>query len=293
MKPSFEAVEQEIDLSKYHPQLFGTCDYVAYFSRVKTLHVVDYKHGRGVGKQPERNPQLMYYGIGALHMNKLPIEKIVLTIVQPRCFDSRGPVRSWETDPVDMLEFLATLVDDAKRTESQTAPRIPGEDQCRFCLAAATCPEASKNATEVILSGFLDETLPTAAVPLTPERLAELLSRIPQIENWCKSVNQFAHQYAGVGNAIPGFKLVDKKAHRKWAEGVTEDTIWADFRLHRDDSCTVKLKSPAQLEKIIPKEKKFLLDQYVVQNSTGKTLVADADSRPAVKGAIESMFNQE
>lgn len=295
--PTFEAVEQAIDLSKYHPELFGTCDYVCYFANTKTLHVVDYKHGRGIPKEPERSPQLMYYGIGALHMNKFPISKIVLTIVQPRCFSTRGPVRSWETDPVEMLDFLAQLIDDAKATENPNAPRVPGKEQCQFCLAAPTCPAAGAKAIEVATSGFKDETAVisgTTGLPaITPERLAYLLTIIPQIEDWCSGVNKFAHQQAALGNIPPGFKLVDKVARRKWTADMTPDFLWQHFRLDGDKALTTKIKSPAQIEKLVPKEKKLLLDQYVVQQSSGKTLVPDSDKRPAQQGAIESMFKTE
>jgi hypothetical protein len=289
-KPAFEWVEKEIDLSKYHPELFGTCDYVCYFAETKTLHVVDYKHGRGIPKEPEQSPQLGYYGNGALHMAKVPVEKIVLTIVQPRCFHTRGPVRSWETDPIWMLDFLSQLIDDAKATEQPNAPRVPGKEQCQFCLAAPTCPAAAEQALVVATSGFKDETLAPAG--LTPERLAYLLTIIPQIEDWCSSVNKFAHQQAALGVIPPGFKLVDKVARRKWTEDVTKDLLWTRFKLFHEDTVTEKVRSPAQIEKLLKtKEEKFLLDQYVVQQSSGKTLVPDTDKRPATKGAIEAMFD--
>lgn len=289
-KPAFEWVEQAIDLSAYHPELFGTCDYGCYFAETKTLHVVDYKHGRGIPKEPEQSSQLGYYGNGMLHAAKVPVEKIILTIVQPRCFHTRGPVRSWETDPVWMLDFLSTLIDDAKATEQPNAPRVPGKEQCQFCLAAPTCPAAAQNALMVATSGFKDETL--APTGLTPDRLAYLLTVIPQIEDWCSSVNKFAHQQAALGVIPPGFKLVDKVARRKWTEDVTKEMLWSRFKLFHEDTVTEKVKSPAQIEKLLKtKEEKFLLDQYVIQQSSGKTLVADTDKRPATKGAIEAMFD--
>lgn len=289
-KPTFEWVEKEIDLSKYHPELFGTCDYVCYFADTKTLHVVDYKHGKGIPKEPERSPQLGYYGNGALHMAAVPIEKIVLTIVQPRCFHTKGPVRSWETDPIWMLDFLSQLIDDAKATEQPNAPRVPGKEQCQFCLAAPTCPAAAERAMAVVTSGFKDET--AAVEVITSERLAYLLTVIPQIEDWCSSVNKFAHQQAALGVIPPGFKLVDKIARRKWTEDVNKEMLWNRFKLFHEDTVTEKLKSPAQIEKLLKtKDEKFLLDQYVIQQSSGKTLVPDTDKRPATKGAIEAMFD--
>jgi len=285
--PSFEAVEQRLNLQKYHPELFGTADYVCYLAKEKTLHVVDYKHGRGIPVEVVGSEQLMYYGLGALHMNEFAVENVVLTIVQPRCYHPDGPVRSWATDSYTMLEFAADLIDDALATEKPDAPLVTG-DHCRFCPAQPTCPAMQQQALSVVQGAFADESV--ANYP--PEKMAFALSLIPQIKAWCESVHQHAHQQASLGNIPPGWKLVDKRATRKWAEGVNAFIL--SQALEKDESKFFepepKLLSPAQVEKMLPKDKKALLSEFVVKESSGKTLVPCADDRPPVKGAIESMF---
>jgi hypothetical protein len=285
-RPSFEAIEQKLDLSSYHPQLFGTADYVCYYAATKTLHVVDYKHGKGIPVSVKRSKQLMYYGMGALVMNKFPIEKIVLTIVQPRCYHPDGAVRSWETDPVDMLDFAAQLVDDALATEKPDAPLVAG-DHCRFCPAQPTCPKPREQAMILATAGF--ENLAPA---LAPEKLALYLEKIPQIKAWCEAVHSYAHQQAELGNVPPGWKLVDKRATRKWIDGFVPPDNWDVFGLGDETFYEKKLKSPAQMEKFFPSQKKEI-EKFVIKESSGKTLVQVKDDRAPVKGAIETMFTTE
>ena len=247
---------------------------------------MDYKHGAGIPVEVVGNTQLMYYGLGALHMNKFPVERIILTIVQPRCYHTDGPVRSWETDPITMLDFSFDLVDQAVRTEAPDAPLVAG-DHCRFCPAQPTCPKPRELAMGLATSGFSDLSA------VEPERLALYLEKIPQIKAWCEAVHQYAHAQAALGHVPPGWKLVDKRANRRWNPDASPSEIMDTLDLLKDEFWDQKPKSPAQVEKRIHKDKKFLLDQFVVKESSGKTLVQTKDDRPAVKGTIESMFTEE
>lgn len=285
--PTFEAVEQKVDLSKYHPKLFGTADYVCYFSSTKTLHVVDYKHGAGVAVEVENSEQLMYYGLGALHMNKFPISEIVLTIVQPRCYHEQGPVRSWKTDSIAMLEYVAQLVDDAKRTEDPNAPFKTG-DHCRWCRGQATCPLKYSESIEVAKNVF------TPTVSYDSAKLADTLRKLDQVEAWCKAVRSFAYNEAEAGRIPPGFKLVDKRATRKWKN---EDHITflnlkeISKKINSENVFETKLMSPAKVEKLLNKSEKILFEELTVKESSGKNLVEDTDNRPAIAPKIENVFD--
>lgn len=59
-------IEQHLDYSKYVDEGFGTGDCIIIADG--TLHIIDYKHGRGVLVEAERNPQMMLYALGALEM---------------------------------------------------------------------------------------------------------------------------------------------------------------------------------------------------------------------------------
>lgn len=277
-------VEEKFDLSLIYPGLFGTCDAWVFNATTSTLHVVDYKHGQGIAVEAENNSQLRYYALGAAMKLRLPVSKVQMTIVQPRCWHPEGPIRSWTIPVSDLLEFTADLIDAAKATEDPNAPIVSG-DHCRFCPAAATCPELSAKAMESAKAEFL----PTPAFDV--DTLANYLEKIPAIESWCKAVEAFAFREAQRGIDIPGFKLVPKKTHRKWRDVEELDTkLLLEVGLSYDDVWNKKMKTPAQIESLLDKEGKKLLEQFVIKPEGGVTLAPINDKRKKAKSSVETDF---
>lgn len=286
-------VEQRFDLSRVYPGCFGTSDAVVYFEKTKTLHVIDYKHGEGIpvsimeGGKP--NPQLMYYALGAMiHLAKLPVTNVVITIVQPRCYHADGPVRSLEVHPMDVIEFMADLQDYAAATEKPDAAIVPGS-HCRFCPAQAVCPKLSENATE------LAKTVFDSALPYDMAKLTLAMKMLPNIESWASSVREFAYAQAMSGVEIPGWKLVEKVARRKWNGDVTADTLTEALGILPEEAFEEpKVKSPAQIEKLLSKGDKKKLEGLVTAVSSGLTLVEESNTRPAVTPqSAAQLFNTE
>ena len=284
--PDFEAVEQRFHLEKLHPRLFGTSDYVCYFKSTKTLHVVDYKHGAGVGVEVadddgNGNVQLMYYGIGAIHANDFPVDHVVISIVQPRFNHDGGSVRTFKTRFGSVFEFQQQLVEDAKATEHSTAPLNLGK-HCRWCPAQAICPAKNKQALQAAREAF--EVIDVKTNELTvqaykPEKLAATLDLLPQVESWCKAIREFAYREATAGRTIPGYKLVEKRAVRKWKPEVDSVKVECMTGLNPDQVREIKLKSPAQIEKLLPKEDRHIVDSLTVKESSGYNLTAESDKR--------------
>ena len=54
--PPHVAMEVKVDLTAYIPDGFGTCDCIMIGG--DTLHITDYKHGKGVPVSAENNPQM-------------------------------------------------------------------------------------------------------------------------------------------------------------------------------------------------------------------------------------------
>jgi hypothetical protein len=285
------------------------------------LIVFDYKHGSGVPVQVERNLQLIYYGFGALYTaaskeRRMLVEhhfdlsmlrpdlggtcdaiihpggvvkRVRLVVVQPRCYHADGPVRSWEFDAVDMVDWRADLLDSAKRTDAADAPLVAG-DHCKFCPAAAVCPELERKTNAVVLAEF---------TPLAPkydvEKLATLLNMIPQLETRIEAARKFAYAELTAGRKIPGYKLVDKRPTRKWVdEKAAAQVLMNTFhdRAPTEFYTAPELKSPAQVEAVIGKSKsaREALAGLVEKVSSGTTMVPESDSRPAVAGLLE-MFD--
>lgn len=266
-------VEQRFDLSEVHDGCFGTADAVVWRDAEKRLTVFDYKHGAGLPVTVENNPQLQYYGLGALLASGYPARTVRLVIVQPRCDHPDGPVRSWEIDAIDLLDFRADLKAYAAATEKPGAPLVPG-DHCRFCPAAPLCPALAAKAQDVAKLDF------GPALSYDPQKLTLALDSLPVLEGWIKNVREFAYAEAEAGRMPPGYKLVAKRAMRKWRdEGEVIDalqTVYSDEDLFEPR----KLRSPAQMEKVVPKD---TLAPFITAESSGHALVPESDKRPAVR----------
>ncbi len=277
-------LEQRFDLSKYYPNLYGTADAVIYWEASKKLRVIDYKHGAGVPVEAEENAQLMYYGLGAMTSLNRPVRSIELVIVQPRCFHPDGPIRAWTTTPGRLIDFAADLIDDAIATEDPNAPLNPG-DHCRWCAAKPNCPALKSKALALAAQQF------TSITNYDPKELGKTLSMLSVMETWIKGVREFAYREAESGRPPPGWKLVDKRANRKWRDDVNQDNLARNLGLKAPEIVDTKLKSPAQVEKMLSKEGKAVFHQFVIQESSGKTLVEMADKRPSVKERAVEEFD--
>jgi len=256
-------------LSRLHPDLGGTadCGIIGH----DWIEVVDYKHGAGMFVEAEDNLQLKIYALGLLlTVNKPGIKLVRATIIQPR-IEGTEPIRTWEFSAYDLLEFAADLVTAAERT-TLGPPILKSGSHCRFCPAAALCPELAKQRTELMLQEFT----PTTDVAL----VAKGLGMIPALEVQIKALRGLAYNLAVQGTDIPGHKLVEKRATRKWKDPAAV-VKWAllDARLRPFEPQT--LISPAQMERqLIGQAAKDAMAAFVEKKSSGYALVPLDDNRP-------------
>jgi hypothetical protein len=281
-------IEHPFDLSEIHPGLFGTCDAVIFDSRESLLRIYDYKHGSGIPVEVERNEQLMYYGLGALLSTQQVFEcdEVELTIVQPRCYHEKGPIRRWRFPAYELLDFAADLKEAAVATENPAAPLNAG-DHCRFCPAAGICPEIENKAKAAAQGEFGEIIEYRSGLPYDPNELAKRLAWLPTLEHWIEGLRNFAYAEAVAGRTPPGYKLVAKRGTRKW-----EDEEKAAKYLQTAFPSSAKLffeeptlKSVAQVEKVLHKNQHDKIACLYANVSSGEVLVPVSDPRPEVKAA--------
>jgi hypothetical protein len=147
--------EQQLPIEQFTGEqgATGTCDMVIV--KGKTLWIRDLKFGRGVQVFAEGNEQLLLYGGAALDEFDVmgEIETLVLCIDQPRLshFDK------WELSVSEARELLAAVRATAERILlAEDLAATPGEKQCRFCKASATCAERTAFTTELVVGEFVD-----------------------------------------------------------------------------------------------------------------------------------------
>ena len=289
------AIEEKFDLGQFHPGLFGTNDCSIYRPDTGELIIYDYKHGRGVPVEVEANPQLLYYGLGAA--TAVPGRRLIdveLVVVQPRCPHPKGPVRRWQTDALDLLGWSADLVDAAVATEAPEAP-IKAGHHCKFCPAEAICPAFYSLVLATAQAEFSDTGDLSSRPPasLSADDMQRVLHHADLIEEWLRSVREYAHHEAEAGRVPTGFKLVNKRAMRSWAEGAEVVPFLEGLGLTPDEYYKpLDLKSPPQIEAVLAKRKmdKKAIAPLVMSKSSGTNLVAVTDARIEAKPSAIADF---
>lgn len=290
-------VEQRLSISHItgEEDAEGTSDVVIVTP--DELIVIDLKFGMGVKKEAEGNPQLKLYGLASMDKYSLvnDFNDVRVVIHQPRL----NHVSEFVYSIAEMEEFRRAVIKAAVDCNVASAPYSyskiewlekytkAGEDQCRFCLAKATCPTLEKHITETIDAEFEDLTNETvvAAKQLDPETLSRNLKAVDLIEGWCKAVRAGVEGLLLAGTAVPDFKLVQgKKGHRQWTNSDEIEAVFKSMRLKVEEMYDLKLISPTTAEKVLkdsPKRWNRVLP-LIVQKEGGPSVAPASDKRPAL-----------
>lgn len=311
-------VEQCMEFSEYvdHPEQFGTSDAVVLTSDGLEIQVHDLKYGRGVKVDAQDNQQAMLYALGALAEFGMVGDflRVRVVIHQPRL----NHVSEADYTIQELMEFAKKAKQGVERCEDaihylegignlRADYFNPGEDQCRFCPAKATCPALRKEVLAAVSDDFIDETQPLApqlepALERTMDNrlLGNLLGAVDLIEGFCKAIRAAAEVELLAGREVPGWKLVEgRRGSRRWGSEQEAEDMLKSMRLKVEDMYDLKLISPTTAEKlhkagaIGPRQWTRL--QELITHAEGKPSVAPADDkRPAlVMTAVEDDFDDE
>lgn len=271
--PSFVlAVEQRLNFSHLVPGGFGTADCVIIAGN--RIEVIDFKYGQGVLVEPENNPQLMLYGLGALAAfgQLYDLETVALTVVQPR----RANTATWEISVAELEAWAETVVKPAALLAAAGDGVFQAGSWCQFCRVAPTCKTRAEKNLELARHEF------KPATELTPGEVAEVLARIPDLKSWAADVEAYAlNQALNQGVKFPGFKVVEGRAIRKYTNEAAVAEACAKAGV--SDVFEQKLKTITALEKQLGKPRFSELVGHLVHKPAGKpALVPDADKRPTL-----------
>jgi hypothetical protein len=268
-------VEQRIRLDSIDGgRFFGTAD--AIVSSKTTITVIDFKYGQGISVQPENNPQLLYYLLGAIELEGLDImcgKKFYVAIVQPRM--EKDPIRKVEVPARSLIAFQAFL--EGRYEKVKEDPEYNQGPWCQFCKVKGVCPELkriSNVTTKTDIEGDVT-TLPEVE-QLSMETISKVLENASAIKKWLTAVEAYGYNLALEGCEIPRHKLVlGGRATRKWSnESKVAEELQSKYGL---DIFDIKLKSPAQMEKLV--DDKEVVQKYVMVPEKKPVLVSDTDKR--------------
>ena len=156
-------VEQRVILNA---ELYGTIDFFALKSN--TLHVVDFKAGRGLRVEAIDNPQLLTYAMMVCKQmlvdptnDALPrINTVHLHIVQP-LFEGDAPIRGVSYTRAQIADWHTKVPRRWLAAKQPDAPFNPGE-HCRFCPVKPHLP-----GTDGARHGHCRRRRRMAALPVT------------------------------------------------------------------------------------------------------------------------------
>ena len=297
-------VEQRVDFSRWIgvDDSFGTSDAVVIWPDQREIAIVDLKYGRGVAVSAEENEQAQLYACGTLDLLALAYDveddwTVRLMIVQPRS----GNVSEWTLTVAQLKDFAARASVAARHAmhqyEGKAEPKLtPGEKQCRFCRAKATCPALAAEVRDVVAAGaataddFSDLTEVEAAVTAadTDDWLSGAMQKVDLVEQWCKAVRAETERRLLAGQEVPGFKLVQgKRGARAWVNPEQAEEALKAMRLKTEQMYDMKLISPTTAEKLHKAgaigPRQWAKVQELYAQSEGSAHVAPAsDKRPAL-----------
>jgi hypothetical protein len=113
-------------------------------------------------------------------------------------------------------------------------------------------------------------------------QISRYLTKADMLEQWVTDLRALAHTMLEAGVVVPDWKLVAKRATRQWVDEDQALVAMMNEGLPEDELIVSKVISPAQAEKVLKKHGKQLPADQVVAVSSGSTLVAESDPRPAV-----------
>jgi hypothetical protein len=249
------------------PGVFGSADLVGRYG--DTAIVLDWKFGDGVPVPAEENMQLMFYAAAAMRTKETQwafkgAKDVELIIIQP------PSIKRWKTTFERLAQFEQELVRAVKVAGSPDAPLAIGS-HCRWCAAKPICPQ---------MTGAVDRAAKITLDNLPASQISACLSQAEILEDWIRSLRELAYKMLENDKPVPGWKLVNKRAIRSWADKKAAEKFLRDNNINpfKDP----ELLSPAGAEAVLKKSKVALPDDLVSAVSSGSTLAPSDDPRPAV-----------
>ena len=279
-KDSVVIIEEQYDLSCIAPSQFGTSD--ATVLNDTHLHIMDLKTGMGIVKA-ENNTQLMLYAIGAVEELEdiYDIETITLHIVQTRA----GHIDSWELSYEELMKFKAYAQKQAKKIFKGNTEFNPNAKACQWCPHQTNCEALKSHVEETVKGGFDNlEDIDGKADIIDKDHIKKVLDNAELIQSFIKAVQARALELMEQGEEIEGYKVVESKTNRKWAD---EEQVakYLKGKVPAKDLYVKKLIPMTKILKLRPKDKKL---QEMLIKPEGRPVIAPlSDKRPVLTKVVD------
>ena len=274
-------VEQRLDYSRWVDGGFGTGDALIIADDV--IHVVDFKYGLGVFVESDQNSQMMIYGLGALDLYDgiYDINTVKMTVFQPR----RDNISTFTMSKEELLKWADEVLVPTAKLAIKGEGEFHAGEHCQFCKVKAICRERAEQNLELAKYEFAH------ADTLTDDEITEILTKVDDLVSWGNDVKDYALQQALSGTKYDGFKVVEGRSNRKYADeaAVADVVTKAGY-----DPYEKKVLGITAMTSLLGK-KRFteLLDGLITKPPGKPALVPDSDKRPAMNTAADDFKNLE
>ena len=277
-------IEQHFGLDEWVPESFGTSDAVVIGDG--RINVIDLKYGKGVKVDAVGNPQLRLYGLGAagLFEGIYDFDRVRMTIIQPRL----DHISTEEITLEELRRWAAEEIRPAAEEALSGSGRTVCGDWCRFCPAKAVCRTRAEYCLELARDDFRKPPL------LTAEEIGEVLKRAETIKKWAEEVADYALQQALAGEHYDGWKVVEGRSNRKYAD---ETKVVQTLKNAGFDEAMLyerKLLGITAMEKLVGKKKLTeTLGDLIIKPAGKPVLVPESDKREAINTAEQARADFE
>jgi hypothetical protein len=308
--PGDKMYEVKLDLREWIPPSendpdggFGTSDAIILREEAVEVHDLKYGMGKRVNAQGLRQGKL--YGLGGLRLAQAlgyDPQRVIVRIHQVRLDHDDSAEYS-----VEELEAFGEEVKlAAAAADAPDAELIPGDAQCLWCKAKATCPALVGQLVATVPASpalFDDESRPSVLTPptdLTPETLALIYPKLGMLKDWIDACHEHVHTLVAMGE-FPGHKMIaGRKGNRVWTDAKQAEATMKQMKLKIEEMYELKLISPTKAEKlaesgVIGPRQWPKLQQHINRPDGKPTVVPLSDLRPALvfKAPADAFENEE
>lgn len=297
LKSEYSCIELRKSLW-YHPTRNCVIDFGCK-TKDGVLHIVDYKHGKGVSVKAYKNPQIAIYGRTLYnHFNEVSpgeIKEIYLSIYQPRTRDvGDDPLETWVVSPTELLEFTDSIAQTAQNiVQNKETQFSPSPTNCQFCEVAAFCTSRVDQLISPIMAN--QTTKIEFKSPENTVDFEQVIRHSKEIRKWLDSVEEYTKRKLLEGGKVEGLKLVEGRATRVWSnDKEAEKFLRKRFTVGKIFS--KKMISPAQAQKLL-KDASSKINQefqkHVFKTKPGAVVALSEDNRSFYESSATNQFDSE
>lgn len=302
--PFYDLVETRVSLDEWIPntqcdalnEVSGTLDYALIAEPAngpRILHIADWKFGQGVEVFPD-SEQLKAYALGVLLNENYAqsFDEVHLTIIQPR-LAGEDLIKVHTTSVNSLVNWLGKILTPALNGINAKHPIFkPSIKACRWCPNKMACPARHALIQQLAVDTFsVHSTLPTPDLTA----LISLHEQASLIKDYLSDIAEYMYDLLRKGASVPGYKLVQGKSNRAWADEKKAMLWCTEHDVDPDKMFVSKFFTPAAAEKVIgaklKKDPSFL--SLVIKPEGSPSLVKKTDKREALifRSATEIFTN--